>query len=581
MINQNRTAMTKKLGIIICFCAFLFLNPIISQDLLKGKVIDAQTGNPIPYASVQIKNSDYGTITSSAGLFKISRIAEENYLHISCTGYESTELEIRDSVSSLVKLKPAEHTSKSIDNYNPYSLLNVAINKARKQKNDLKARTYISLETYSGSTIPVEILEAFYQSKYSISKGIESLSIKNGRLGMISQNGMLLNSLEATKKLCKIDLFHYSNKENFPISPLSINNKYLKQFFNIEIKEIYQNGNNLIAILEFNPKQTSDEYFSGTIFLDINNQEINKVILKTIDVNQHPFSPFNKQEEISDINFIITFNFRKTNEGFLAYDYINLNYSYKKNDNTTIKTNATLVFMDHTNEYIPIICDINSFTTDYEMIMALPYNNEFWESNDPIIISNYLKTHDDHFIKNGIIVNYSTDESNRYDINNPLVIWKKDSPLILEDINTEQNIQFQQDIYINDMTDNSDNDYFLDIKIVLDCNWIDDTLKGCCQTVFNKSTSFYKPEQTSHAINFINLQFDMAETVRRQLKQTLIKRHKQIDNLNELQNIYNNYISRLKKTQLRLAKEVQLGNNESKMKEWRERIDNELQKVKY
>ena len=570
--------MTKKLVISIIFCAFLFLNGIISQDLLSGMVVDAQSGDPIPYASVQIRNSDYGTITSEEGLYKLKRLSEESYLNISCTGYESTELEIKDSFSPIIKLNPAAGNSKAINKYDPYNLLYKSIINARKQKEDLKAQTAISLKTYSGSGLPIEVLEAFYQSQYSISKGIESLRLKNGRFGIISMNAMLINSLEATKTLSRIDLFHYSDKLDFPISPLSLNKLFLKQFFNVEIREIYNNNDDLIAILEFEPIQSTDEYLKGTIFLDINNKRIKKVVLRSIDVKQHPFSPFNEEEKISDIEFEITFNFRETKEVYQAYDYINLKYSYKRSDNTAISTSATLVFQDYKKEYTPIICDLNSITTDYDMIMALPYNNEFWASNDAMIVNNDLEKYADHFAKNGIIVNCSSNEEIRNNAENSIVVWKKDSHLQWSDINKDQNIQFQQDKYLNNKSDDFNKDYFLDINIVLDCNWMDDTLKGCCHTVFNKSTSFFKAQQSSHALDFINLQFDLAETVKRQLKQTLMKRHEQIDNINELQDIYNDYMARLKNTQKQMADEVQYGNNENNMKEWRERIDNELYK---
>lgn len=51
--------------------------PICSagQITVKGKIIDVITDNPVPYATVYIDGTTHGTITDSAGLFSLERVA--------------------------------------------------------------------------------------------------------------------------------------------------------------------------------------------------------------------------------------------------------------------------------------------------------------------------------------------------------------------------------------------------------------------------------------------------------------------------------------------------------------------------
>lgn len=66
---------------------------------LRGQVVDAATGNPIPSVSVTLAGSDgLGTMTNLAGIFRIeSPVGSECRLKISHINYESRELTIKPS----------------------------------------------------------------------------------------------------------------------------------------------------------------------------------------------------------------------------------------------------------------------------------------------------------------------------------------------------------------------------------------------------------------------------------------------------------------------------------------------------
>src|SRR6185369_986316 len=45
---------------------------LLSQKIIKGKIVELNTNNPIPYANIGIRNSPIGTISNIDGTFFIS-----------------------------------------------------------------------------------------------------------------------------------------------------------------------------------------------------------------------------------------------------------------------------------------------------------------------------------------------------------------------------------------------------------------------------------------------------------------------------------------------------------------------------
>ena len=80
------------------------LPPVVAQELtLQGQIRDAETGEPLPYASIYVA-AGHGTLTNAEGNFSLS--AEyQDVLTFSYVGYEKLKLKATD-VPRVVKLKP-------------------------------------------------------------------------------------------------------------------------------------------------------------------------------------------------------------------------------------------------------------------------------------------------------------------------------------------------------------------------------------------------------------------------------------------------------------------------------------------
>lgn len=98
--------MNRKFKLLCCmlfFFPFYFLAQ--EQVLVKGKVIEAETGEPLPGVSILIQNSTRGVITDIDGTFEI-RVVPSDKLVFSFLGMESQTIEVGDKTFIDVSMHP-------------------------------------------------------------------------------------------------------------------------------------------------------------------------------------------------------------------------------------------------------------------------------------------------------------------------------------------------------------------------------------------------------------------------------------------------------------------------------------------
>lgn len=137
---------------------FTFLSHTVSAQnvyIIKGKVTDAVTHDPIPFSSVNIKNTSLGKNTDFEGnfQFQLSAIPADSLL-VSCLGYFSKSFYIsRDSITQTlnIQLKPSEILLQEVKVYsgeNPaYRIIRKAV--AAKSENNYKKIDGFDYESYN------------------------------------------------------------------------------------------------------------------------------------------------------------------------------------------------------------------------------------------------------------------------------------------------------------------------------------------------------------------------------------------------------------------------------------------------
>ena len=91
LLELGSLNMLMNLGKLLIFCAiWLIPSSILAQQTLKGRVLAADTKQPIHLANVFLSNTSIGTVTNAEGYFTIEHFPQGRYdVVVSCIGYES------------------------------------------------------------------------------------------------------------------------------------------------------------------------------------------------------------------------------------------------------------------------------------------------------------------------------------------------------------------------------------------------------------------------------------------------------------------------------------------------------------
>lgn len=74
-------------GLCVLFLFITVCLPLSAQFVVQGIVTDSLTKEPLPYASVRLKNTTEGTTTGSDGRFYFKTLRSEAELVVSVIGY--------------------------------------------------------------------------------------------------------------------------------------------------------------------------------------------------------------------------------------------------------------------------------------------------------------------------------------------------------------------------------------------------------------------------------------------------------------------------------------------------------------
>lgn len=95
--------------IVFFFVSFCFLMPHIKAQSISSKLIDEETKETIPFATILLNKTTDGTVSNIEGAFSIQfnkDLVSTDSLFISCMGYEEKVISATSHVDSIIYLKP-------------------------------------------------------------------------------------------------------------------------------------------------------------------------------------------------------------------------------------------------------------------------------------------------------------------------------------------------------------------------------------------------------------------------------------------------------------------------------------------
>lgn len=163
-----------------------------SQTVLEGKVTDAETGDPIPFASVYFLGTTIGVATDFDGFYKIEGDAKTDTLVVSYIGYETKKKLYQKGISQVIdfQLKPEATslgdfvvTAGKVENPAWEIIRQVIDNKGNNDKRRLDAYEY---DSYNKIEIDIDnISDRLKQKKFmqKITAVLDSIEIIAGEDG--------------------------------------------------------------------------------------------------------------------------------------------------------------------------------------------------------------------------------------------------------------------------------------------------------------------------------------------------------------------------------------------------------------
>lgn len=172
--------------------ALIFIATITSisgQTIIEGKVIDAESGDPIPFANVVIKGTNIGSPTDFDGFYRIEGEAESDTILVSYIGYERKTKVYKKGVKQTIDFQLSPEAN-SLDDFVVYArkqenpafaiMRSVIKNKGKNDKRTLQAYEY---DSYNKIQVDVDnISEKLKKKKYmqKISAVLDSIEVIAG-----------------------------------------------------------------------------------------------------------------------------------------------------------------------------------------------------------------------------------------------------------------------------------------------------------------------------------------------------------------------------------------------------------------
>lgn len=543
-----------------------------TQSVVEGKIIDANTKAALPFATIGVKGTPYGTIANEDGVFRISSIKESDTLVVGFLGYFPQEVmpqELRESGLVLMKAKAIQIKTFTVSgDSEPYFDIIVACRKRLLKKSRLECKAYLELHTEVSDTRS-EIIEMYYNADLR-SGNMNALTYKSGRQAIAKVNDSFFLNLSTSSIFQKFNLV--DGDIDMPDSPLEMNKKGMMKTYELSL---LSSDDDDYYHLAFKPKADENKIFAGEIWIDKETFNPIEIKLKIEQALVKPFIPIFPTDSLADIFMHITQRFDVFDEvlvpslqrfeyGFDSYTPYDTRFPISPQNLGAIKpirSDGVMYYYDYGEPFIKpkykYVVELN----DYQKIQNTPYHASFWNVESALVESDRMEQSLSFFKQYGRLSNQGNTQlddlflgmGSYMDHTNSF--WSDSLRLRvnMDFLNTEMsNHEGYQAVPIRSR-------YHLSTQVYLDVVETSDTLFYFTEAVFDIYNSFFNLENDSLTNVFINLYFDLAEIARREI----VAEIEALETLSveRINAIYNEQMTSLHYRQQRFLDETSSGRN--------------------
>ena len=522
----------------------------VQENEVTGFIFDKSTDESLPYATIRLLGTKYYTITNENGKFELSigENIEVDSLEVRFMGFvrkkvavsyfkTNSRLYLTPQISNIDEVHIVNRKYREEKNYTK-DLLYSLIQKYRENELITDCKAFLSL-TSSARNVPIEHIEGFYNSKQSLSGGLEKLSIKSGRFGQ--NKSFPFYSLDNTVILNNLKLFKKNIEQILPLYPGNMSQSAIKNNYKLTLEECDQCDLEDISI-SFTPKKFNGRFFSGKIIFDEKKLIVKKIELWILDPETRKLSSVREKDTFIPKKIKLDVVFNPLNLKKIQYLDFSFDIQYNsKGFSEYIKSHSFLYFYDYKKTFKePYFTEEITFKNDYDKIVALQSSENFWklnyqfpESFDHIRSMKFMQEH-------GYLINYNNTIPIDYIkfIKPSVISWSNENRLYWEGIKYGLAKEVKEVdgrvITLGDATvvDKESHSIFglsgkkfkasnlekikfsYALDIYKDKSGVEQLTS---RTVFDRNSSFFKNSRTKNRLIYLNLIFDIYEFHRRSL----------------------------------------------------------------
>ncbi|GAB2873925.1 carboxypeptidase-like regulatory domain-containing protein [Hymenobacter ruber] len=353
--------------------------PVAAQQRLTGKILDAATSQPVPYASVSVLHTTTGTTSNAEGEFEL-KTALPGRLIVSELGHRRDTVAVAAATATplLVRLQPAAVALPEVTTGTYTEELIKQAYRELRRTNDQKTygqAFYRQVTRIDGD--PTEVQEMVWHAQTSNAR-LEGSALAQGRFAkkkaLISFNNFSL----FTKVVTFFDAAEDSASNKGIISLRTA------EQYQLRLLGLSQNGQQQLAEISFVNKDPNARTRQGSVVIDAATHQILRLRLETNALNTKSNNPmFKFHDQLTRVEWV----FRPSVKGPTVLEYLKVDYrgsmSRPLKSNLPIEASSFIYFYNcqPKPENGVTYAQAKSGVVDLATIKQTAYDPSFWQNN--------------------------------------------------------------------------------------------------------------------------------------------------------------------------------------------------------
>jgi hypothetical protein len=366
-------------------CLLAFSLPVCAQQRLAGQVVDAATGQPVPYASIGVLGTTRGTTSNAEGQFELRGVALPGRLVVSELGHQRDTVAVTTTLASQplhLRLRPA---SVALPEVQVGSYLGELIAKAyRELRRTNNQRTYgqaFYRQVTHLDQEATEVQEMVWDAATS-SAGLEGSALSQGRFAkkkaLISFNNFSLY----TKYYSLFNARDDSSTFKGLIGP------HVADYLNLRLLGVTQDGGQQLVEIGFSSKgETATSRTHGSMVINEATHQVLRLRLETSGIHTKSNNPtFKFKNETTQIEW----GFQPRPGGAAVLDHLKVDYQtalgrLMKADMAIHVASFAYFYNGKASPALGITyAPARGGETDLAAIKQTTYDPAFWQSNSAV-----------------------------------------------------------------------------------------------------------------------------------------------------------------------------------------------------